>query len=201
MVRTGNKNTMAQRVESVNGQNSVIILLRRREYAGYSFHVAAKSATGRGNPFIFKATQTPLASFFIVAASAYLYSAASIRTESMVALAGLTSVRPGSLKTGISTPVRAITNQERGNSGGGKFCYFKEIDACQRSIPKLTRNLSGFFWPFAVLICVINLIADKLQLLIIKLHVALLRVILWLPLQVVCHQERSPINSGPEIRQ
>ncbi|HIC5631866.1 TPA: ash family protein [Salmonella enterica subsp. enterica serovar Thompson] len=201
MVRTGNKNTMAQRVESVNGQNSVIILLRRREYAGYSFQVAAKSATGRGNPCYISATSDALSVFFIVAASVHLYSAVLIRTESMVAQAGLTSVRPVFDMAGISTPVWATTNQERGNSGGSKYSYISEIDACQRPIPKLTRNMSGFFWPFAVLICEINLIADKLQLLIIKLHVALLRVILWLPLQVVCHQERSPINSGPEIRQ
>lgn len=67
MVRTGNKNTMAQRVESVNGQNSVIILLRRREKAGYSFPVAAKSATGRGNPCYISATSDALSVFFIVA--------------------------------------------------------------------------------------------------------------------------------------
>ncbi|EAV1365841.1 hypothetical protein EF721_05010 [Salmonella enterica] len=191
---------MTYMIKIVNGQNSVIILLRRREYAGYSFPVAAKSATGRGNPFIFKATQTPLASFFIVVASVHLYSAVFIRIESMVALAGLTSVRPGSLKTGISTPVRAITNQERGNSGGGKFCYFKEIDACQRPLPKLTLNLPGFFWPSAVLICVINLTADKSLPLTITLHVALLRGNMLRHSPDVCQQERSPIKSGTERR-
>ncbi len=200
MVRTGNKTNMTYMIKIVNGQNSVIILLRRREYAGYSFPVAAKSATGRGNPFIFKATQTPLASFFIVVASVHLYSAVLIRIESMVALAGLTSVRPGSLKTGISTPVRAITNQERGNSGGGKFCYFKEIDACQRPLPKLTRNLPGFFWLSAVLTCVINLTADKSLPLTITPHAALLRVTLWRHSPVVCLLKRAPINSGPEMR-
>lgn len=200
MVRTENKNTMAQRVESVNGQNSVIILLRRREKAGYSFPVAAKSATGRRNPCISSATSDALSVFFIVAALAH-HSAVLIRAESMVAQAGHPQGWPVSDEAGIPTPVWATTNQERRNSGGSIYSYSLEIDACQRPLPKLTRNLSGFFWPFAVLICVINLSADKLQLLIIKLHVALLRVILWLPLQVVCHQERSPINSGPEIRQ
>lgn len=200
MVHTGNKTNMTHMITIVNGQNSVIIRLRRREYAGYSFSVAAKSATGRENPFIFKATQTPLASFFIVAASVHLYSAVLIRIESMVALAGLTSVRPGSLKTGILTPVRATTISERENSGGSKFCYFKEIDACQRPSPKLTRNLPGFFWLSAVLICVINLTADKSLHLTITPHAALLRVTLWRRSPVVCLLKRAPINSGPERR-
>lgn len=200
MVRTGNKNTMAQWVESVNGQKSVIILLHRREKAGYSFPVAAKSATGRENPFIFKATQTPLASFFIVAASVHPYSAALIRTESMVALAGLTSVRPGSLKTGILTPVRATTILERENSGGSKFCYFKEIDACQRPLPKHTRNLSGSFWPFAVLICVINHTASRLQPPTTTPPAALWRVISWLPLPGVCRPGGLPHEPRPEAR-
>ncbi|WP_370613170.1 ash family protein [Citrobacter portucalensis] len=34
----------------------------------------------------------------------------------MVALAGLTSVRPGSFCSGISTPVSVTTRSERGNS-------------------------------------------------------------------------------------
>ncbi len=43
----------------------------------------------------------------------------------MVAQAGLTSVRPVSLKAGISTPVWATTHK-RGNFGGSNNLYFKE---------------------------------------------------------------------------
>ncbi|MBO8119193.1 ash family protein [Klebsiella pneumoniae] len=65
--------------------------------------------------------------FFIVAKSAQLYSAAQIRTESMVALAGQLSGWPVSLCTGISTPVSVTTYHERGNSGGDSLNMHKEI--------------------------------------------------------------------------
>ncbi|EAT1307763.1 hypothetical protein EX399_08195 [Salmonella enterica] len=200
MVRTWNKTNMTYMIKIVNGQNSVIILLRRREYAGYSFPVAAKSATGRGNPCNSSATSDALSVFFIVAASVHLYSAVLIRIESMVAQAGLTSVRPVSDEAGISTPVWATTNQERGNSGGSKYSYSSEIDACQRLLPKLTRNLPGFFWLSAVLICVINLTADKSLPLTITLHAVLLRGTMLRLSPDVCQQECSPIKSGTERR-
>ncbi|MDW2645998.1 host cell division inhibitor Icd-like protein [Citrobacter sp. HN-141] len=73
-----------------------------------------KKSTGRGNLFIFKATQTPLASFF-VAALAHTFSGPAPQCI-MVALAGQLSGWPGSLKTGISTPVSVTTRSERGNS-------------------------------------------------------------------------------------
>lgn len=200
MVRTGNNTNMTYMIKIVNGQNSVIILLRHREYAGYSFPVAAKSATGRENPSNSQATRDALSVFFIVAASVHLYSAALIRIESMVALAGLTSVRPVSCEAGILTPVRATTILERENSGGSKNRYSQEIDACQRPLPKLTRNLPGFFWPSAVLICVINLIADKSLPLTITRHAALSRGTMLRHSPDVCQRERSPIKSGAERR-
>lgn len=200
MVRTRNKMNMTYMIKIVNGQNSVIILLHRREYAGYSFPVAAKSATGRGNPCNVTATQDALSVFFYC------------RSLSAPAFSGFDPHRiyggsggadfgqAGAVATGISTPVRATTNQERGNSGGSKHCFATEIDACQRPLPKLTRNLPGFFLLSAVLICVINLTADKSLHLTITPHAALLRVTLWRHSPVVCLLKRAPINSGPERR-
>ncbi|HAV2047598.1 TPA: ash family protein [Raoultella ornithinolytica] len=50
-----------------------------------------------------------MASFFIVVKSAHLYSAAQIRTESMVALAGQLSGWPVPFDAGILTPVSVTT--------------------------------------------------------------------------------------------
>lgn len=186
MVLTENEITMAQPVESVNGQNSVIIRLRRREDAGYSFRVAAKSATGRCNPIRLQATPDAPSVFFIVVASAHPYSAALIRTESMVALAGLTSVRPVPCNAGIATPVRVTTNQERCNSGGGISLPLQEIDACQRPLPKHTRNLPGCFWPYAVLTSAIAHTATRSQPQPMTPPAALWRVITWLLLLGAC---------------
>ncbi|HCR2979101.1 TPA: host cell division inhibitor Icd-like protein [Serratia marcescens] len=95
----------------------------------YSPPAAAKSAAGRGNPFYFKATQHAPGVFFYVVASVCSFFARWMlcyrSSQSMVAQAGLTSVRPVSLKAGISTPVWATTHK-RGNFGGSNNLYFKE---------------------------------------------------------------------------
>ncbi len=119
-------------------------------------HVAPHWATGVRSPIRLQATPDAPCVFFIVVASVHPYSAALIRTESMVALAGLTSVRPVSCNAGTSNPVRVTTNQEVRSSGGGIRLPLQEIDACQRSLPILARNLPGFFWPFAAQTCATN---------------------------------------------
>lgn len=83
--------------------------------------------------------------FFIVAKSAQLYSAAQIRTESMVALAGQLSGWPVSLCTGISTPVSVTTYHERGNSGGDSLNMHKEI-IIMMTTP--THSQTKFTWLF-----------------------------------------------------
>ena len=89
----------------------------QQENQCYSPHVAAKSATGRGNPSKQEATQTPKASFFVSDHYAHLISGLA-RTKSMVALVGLRSRRPVSFCAGISTPANVTAISERGNSGG-----------------------------------------------------------------------------------
>ncbi|HGE8377692.1 TPA: host cell division inhibitor Icd-like protein [Serratia marcescens] len=87
----------------------------------YSPPAAAKSAVGRGNPCNSMATQHAPGVFFYVAAFACSFFARWMlcyrSSQSMVAQAGLTSVRPVSIEAGISTPVWATTHK-RGNFGG-----------------------------------------------------------------------------------
>nr|EKZ9768710.1 host cell division inhibitor Icd-like protein [Klebsiella variicola] len=89
----------------------------QQENQCYSPHVAAKSATGRGNPNTLRATQTPKASFFVSDHYAHQISGL-VRTVSMVALVGLRSRRLVSFVSGISTPANVTAISERGNSGG-----------------------------------------------------------------------------------
>lgn len=123
---------MAGRNCIINHQNSVIKLLRLNEYAGYSFSAAAKSAAGRGNLNNLTATPDAPCVFFCVIAFAHLLLALRFLSRCgyrvMVAQAGLTSVRPVSVRAGISTPVWATTS-ERGNSGGSVTCYLTEVAA------------------------------------------------------------------------
>ena len=83
----------------------------------YGYSALAKSSAGRGNPLNIKVTQTRPASFFVSCHCAHQLRG-YIRTESMVALAGLSKDRPVSFVSGISTPVNVTTPSERGNSGG-----------------------------------------------------------------------------------
>ncbi|WP_352438982.1 host cell division inhibitor Icd-like protein [Citrobacter freundii] len=93
----------------------------------YTAKAPAKSGAGRGNPVKSEATTDAYCVFFIVVRSVPQYSAAQIRTESMVALAGQLSGWPVPFDAGISTPVSVTTYHERGNSGGDSLNQSKEI--------------------------------------------------------------------------
>jgi len=77
----------------------------------YSFPAVAKSTAGRENSIKQKATYDALSVFFYVVAIAHQFIAVQIRTESMVALVGLPSGRPGSFCSGILTPANVTANQ------------------------------------------------------------------------------------------
>lgn len=90
-------------------------------------HVSAKSDTGRCNPHNeYKATRTPIASFFVSAIRTPAINGLC-RTVSMVALAGQLKGWPVTLYAGIATPVSVTTPYERCNSGGDSFAKYKEI--------------------------------------------------------------------------
>ncbi|TNL00063.1 hypothetical protein CYD30_29150 [Kosakonia cowanii] len=75
---------------------------------GYISGAPAKSGAGRGNPVIIGAHDR---------ASGFFMCDAQPHISIMVGRAGQPEGWPGSLMTGISTPVR-LTTPERGNSGG-----------------------------------------------------------------------------------
>ncbi|EPX6625876.1 TPA: host cell division inhibitor Icd-like protein [Serratia marcescens] len=87
----------------------------------YSPPAAAQSAAGRRNPCYLLATQHAPGVFFYVVALVRSFFAQWFLCycgyQTMVAQAGLTSVRPVSIEAGISTPVWATTHK-RGNFGG-----------------------------------------------------------------------------------
>lgn len=128
-----------------NTINSVINFLRSLNPAGYSFAVAAKSATGRRNPCNLKATQHAPCVFFYVAALTHLFLLVwGLMTficqhpyiiKIMVVRAGQLSGWPVLFRAGIPTPVRATTHERR-NSGGGVNRYLKEI-AIMATVPAL----------------------------------------------------------------
>ncbi|WP_262211165.1 host cell division inhibitor Icd-like protein [Serratia proteamaculans] len=95
----------------------------------YSPPAVAKSAAGRGNPSNLLATQHAPGVFFYVVACVRSFFARWMlcyrSSQTMVAQAGLTSVRPVSNKAGISTPVWATTHK-RGNFGGSNNQYLLE---------------------------------------------------------------------------
>lgn len=119
----------------------------QQENQCYSPHVAAKSATGRGNPNTLRATQTPKASFFVSDHYAHQISGL-VRTVSMVALVGLRSRRPVSFVSGISTPANVTAISERGNSGGDSL-NTKEAAAMLATTP--TQN-PQFIWLIAAVL-------------------------------------------------
>ncbi|WP_312582626.1 host cell division inhibitor Icd-like protein [Atlantibacter hermannii] len=110
----------------------------------YRYSAPAKSGAGRGNPLNIKATQTPIASFFVSCHSAHQFSG-NARNVSMVALAGLPKGRPVSFVSGISTPVNVTTPLERGNSGGDSLCT-KEAAAMLATTPT---QYPQFIWLIA----------------------------------------------------
>ncbi|EPG7068225.1 host cell division inhibitor Icd-like protein [Serratia marcescens] len=95
----------------------------------YSPPAAAKSAAGRRNPCISKATQHAPGVFFYVAAFACSFFARWMlcyrSSQSMVAQAGQPSGWPVFLEAGIPTPVWATTHKCR-NFGGSNNLYSKE---------------------------------------------------------------------------
>ncbi|HFF9489734.1 host cell division inhibitor Icd-like protein [Serratia marcescens] len=95
----------------------------------YSPPAAAKSAAGRRNPCISKATQHAPGVFFYVAAFACSFFVRWMlcyrSSQSMVAQAGQPSGWPVFLEAGIPTPVWATTHKCR-NFGGSNNLYSKE---------------------------------------------------------------------------
>ncbi|MGP3197378.1 host cell division inhibitor Icd-like protein [Serratia marcescens] len=95
----------------------------------YSPPAVAQSAAGRGNPCNSMATPHAPSVFFYVAALVRSFFAqwflCYCGCQTMVAQAGLTSVRPVSIEAGISTPVWATTHK-RGNFGGSNNHYSME---------------------------------------------------------------------------
>ncbi|EBH8100524.1 hypothetical protein AF540_19610 [Salmonella enterica subsp. houtenae serovar O:11:g,z25:-] len=196
--------------------NSVINPLRFSFGAGYISCVAPQRATGRCNPSNRTATpDAPCVFFYVVThATAYrflvwcaarraesfdaLYVTAHHVIASMVAQAGHPKGWPVLVLAGIATPVWAIANLERCNSGDSVTRYRTEVALWLRPSIRLTRNIPGFFWPFAVAICATNHTADRLQPLITLLHAALLHVITLPLLPGVFHAMHLLILSRPE---
>ncbi|WP_338103640.1 host cell division inhibitor Icd-like protein [Mixta mediterraneensis] len=96
-----------------NFHTIIVVTLNRKsnvdslDSGRYTALAAANSADGRGNPEILTA-HNRACGFFVCVARLHL---------SMVGRAGQPKGWPGSVGTGISTPVR-LTTHERGNSGG-----------------------------------------------------------------------------------
>ena len=116
----------------------------QQENQCYSPHVAAKSATGRGNPSKQEATQTPKASFFVSIHYAHQISGLA-RTVSMVALVGLRSRRPVSFVSGSSNPANVTAKYKIGTLGGDSLKQ-KEAAAMLATTP--TQN-PQFIWLIA----------------------------------------------------
>lgn len=95
----------------------------------YTVQAPYKAGAGRGNPEFTKAHNRALA-VFLCHEQHY--------AQIMVGRAGPTSVGPGSLVTGISTPVRLTTNKVVESLGGELFKITKEA-AIMATIPTLTQ--------------------------------------------------------------
>ncbi|GKW28586.1 hypothetical protein PEC331060_17640 [Pectobacterium carotovorum subsp. carotovorum] len=120
------------------------------EYAGYSFRVAAKSATGRRNPICLQATSDAPCVFFIVEAFAHLVKMAFSHSESMVGWAGQLSGWPVSCNAGIPTPVQ-LTTLSVGTPVVGHSPSYRSLPLWLLPLFKLAPNLSFYFWLCAVL--------------------------------------------------
>ncbi|EHL7842541.1 Rha family transcriptional regulator [Escherichia coli] len=117
--------------------NSGVILLSVKDHqhidsaipGRYTVQAPYKAGAGRGNPEFTKAHNRALA-VFLCHEQHY--------AQIMVGRAGPTSVGPGSLVTGISTPVRLTTNKVVESLGGELFKITKEA-AIMATIPTLTQ--------------------------------------------------------------
>ncbi|MGI3108934.1 ash family protein [Dickeya fangzhongdai] len=182
----------------VNHGNSDKNRLLSPENAGYSFRVAAKSATGRGNPSNLLAISDAPSVFFCIVAFVHPFFTAQIRIESMVAQAGQPSGWPVSSEAGISTPVWATTNHERGNSGGSSLTTHWRLTPCHLPLPKLTLNLSFYSWLCAVQILMPYHTVKAWWPPMNSAPVVYWRVIMSLPLPGVCRlQEVAMFNDTP----
>lgn len=174
--------------------------LRRRTETGYIHRAAAKSVAGRGNPCNLLAISDAASVFFCIAALAHQHSAALARTESMVAQAGHPKGWPVSSRAGISTPVWATSNHERGNSGGSKYSYLLEVALWLLPLTRHTLTISGFSLPCAVLTRAINLTAERLRLLIIRRPENFLPVTMWPLLPAVYRHGNADKTHTPGLR-
>ncbi len=117
--------------------NSGVILLSVKDHqhidsaipGRYTVQAPYKTGAGRGNPEFTKAHNRALA-VFLCHEQHY--------AQIMVGRAGPTSVGPGSLVTGISTPVRLTTNKVVESLGGELLKITKEA-AIMATIPTLTQ--------------------------------------------------------------
>lgn len=117
--------------------NSGVILLSVKDHqhidsaipGRYTVQAPYKAGAGRGNPEFTKAHNRALA-VFLCHEQHY--------AQIMVGRAGPTSVGPGSLVTGISTPVRLTTNKVVESLGGELLKITKEA-AIMATIPTLTQ--------------------------------------------------------------
>ena len=105
--------------------------------------VPAKSGTGIETPKTPKATNDAKSVYFFVDATAQPLITAQIRTESMAALAGLSSDRPVSFVSGSLNPVSVAANHDIETSGGDSL-NTKEAAIWLLPPPK-NRLLSGAF--------------------------------------------------------
>lgn len=111
----------------------------------YSPNVAAKSVTGRRNPFYLQAIPDAESVFFCIVATAHLSNAGKIRTLSMVALVGRRSRLPVSCKAGIPTPANVTANLSVGTPAVIKY-HLQEAAAMLATTP--TQN-PQFIWLIA----------------------------------------------------
>lgn len=117
----------------------------QQENQCYSPHVAAKSVTGRRNPFYLQAIPDAESVFFCIVATAHLSNAGKIRTLSMVALVGRRSRLPVSCKAGIPTPANVTANLSVGTPAVIKY-HLQEAAAMLATTP--TQN-PQFIWLIA----------------------------------------------------
>jgi hypothetical protein len=181
----------------VNHGNSDKNRLLSPENAGYSFRVAAKSATGRRNPKRLQATPDAPCVFFIVDAFAHLSEMAFCHAESMVGWAGQPSGWPVSCNAGIPTPAQSTTRSV-GTQVVGILPSYRRLPLWLRPLPKLTLNLSFYSWLYAVQILMPYHTVKAWWLPMNSVPAVYWRVIMFLPLQGVCRlSEAAMFNETP----
>lgn len=161
---------MSGYISIIKQGNSVINLLPFSFGAGYISSVAPQWAAGRENPCKVTATPDAPCVFFYVATNAtayHFYGVVCRKTCRFIRCAvchgtsyhrvnGSSGGAPervaGVVAAGILTPVWAIAICERENSGDSEIRYATEVALWLRPSPLLTRNISTFSTPCAVMI-------------------------------------------------